>query len=413
MKELKKEIKNNIENNNIEKVAELLLKANEKSDDVKNIFKFDKIFPDPLSPQESLDYYIMLLGALRKIEDKLDKDNFKKLINYFFTGATLSYKNMNINNYLSNIKYFNYNTVEQLQILSIFIEDQIRLAYEKSLDNIQNKEFFCPQNFVNKPIDFIESIVEISDIIYRYIFYKSNSIDGNFSMDLNPYEIDSFNELIFAANYRSLISNIWNHVKYNDWEYKFKDGTYYYGVSKLDSFIRNEAAIMRYRAYINELRNVFLLNPEYRENLKLYKKRTSEIDVNVDEVIWNDFPSNEEVKKLFSLNNVFEIATFEFFERIYKENIKNIYLGPSNKKVSGKNLLDTKKVIYILSEIYQNNSWEKLNNEKINYSSLVPIIKKEDLLDIIINVTELSKQECINSLNLLTFNTDNEKLDMW
>lgn len=288
--------------------------------------------------------------------------------------------------------FFDYSLSEQLQMYCIYIEDQFRLSQEmksndkKFISGLENEvakfEADDVEGIKISETDRLESLIEIADTLFRFLYYKSGeSIENQTKFDhdnISPYNIASFEEITYLALQRNLLVELWGKFKYREWKLKSKekDGInfYFFVPNSDDDFKKERIAINRYlyRDYINVQKN----NIKY---LKENQKSIIEI---------------EKLSSAYHMNNIqkiFQVEKNKFFQaNILIKNLLNgqlesldeIYLNIEHEGIKVTDLFKGFEYLFTIAMIYQSAVLKEFDQDNIgHYKNLSPIIDKKSLIN--------------------------------
>ena len=421
-----KELKENLQICNVEKSSDLLIEIyNAYGEEWINHIKKNEVLPNPSAYKFSKDSLDTFLISLSVIIDKIESKGIEDALRLFSSLVQLYSKIEKINEGLSKSKFYNFPPLKQIQMLCVYFEDQSRLTQKNFSEHLKDYKAITPVSLINfniedkltkgkkSAIDNFEALGDSIDLNLRYIFYRyKNSFDANFFKDVYPYENKSIYFLLNWANIKQAIDNLWQNIKYREWTYFIKNDHTYYCPSNKEHFIKEEASIDRYRLYINELANSFLI--DFPNEHKLFNKIISELNIKIGKIPWQINIPIRDLKRLLSIPSLFDVLATEFFFEFYKRNLRDLLIGPSSSQVSSEEFLVACKYIYILSSIYQKKCWESFDeHNKSKYYSLVPVVDEKNLVYRLSSATGWSKVKCINLLNLLSYSPQYKKIDIW
>ena len=422
-----KKLKENLQDGNVKQSSDLLISIyNKYGEDWISYIKLNGVLPEPLSHTFSTNTLATFMKSLQSIVPKIEIRYIEDILTLVSSLLRLYNKVTKINERLSESEFFNFPPVKQLQMFSVFMEDQSRMAQGEIVKRMKNPELLTPMDLIRADlesdltktkvsvIDNIEGIGDSIDLNLRYIFWKyGNDFDGIHSKDVSPYNLKSFHELLVWAYMRVAIDNLWQNIKYRNWRHLVRNDVAYYYPPDQDLYIKEEISVDRYRLYENELTNHILSGP-LRQEFRLFNNILSKIDTDIGSVPWYPDVPIRQMRQLLSMPAVFEVSLAELFSTLYKRDIDNLLFGPPNRQVNGKDFLEVCKYIFILSSIYQKKSWESIDIDgESQYCSLIPVLNENTLVDTLSQATGWSREECMNALDLLCFNPQNTKLDIW
>lgn len=422
-----KKLKENLQNGNVKQSSDLLINIyNKYGEDWITYIKLNDVLPDPLSHTFSVNTLRTFMKSVQYVITKMEIRHIQDVLTLFSALLRLYDRAEKINERLSKSEFSNLPPVKQLQIFSVFLEDQSRIAHGKILESTKDPEIVTPMDLVRADlksdltkarvsvIDAIEGTGDQIDLNLRYIFRKyENDFDGVYFKDACPYDLESFRKLLVLAYMRVSIGNLWQNIKYRNWRCFVKNDIAYYCPPDEHLYIKEEASVYRYRLYMCELLNHVLSSP-LSQDFTLFDKVLSETDADISSVPWYPNIPIEQMKQLLSMPAVFEVSLMELFSALYKRNIGDLLFGPPNRQVNGKDFLRACKYIYVLSSIYQEKSWDSIDtDDKSQYHSLIPVLNENALVDIFSQATGWPREKCMNALDLLCFDPQNTKLDIW
>ncbi len=421
-----KRLKKQLENNEINKAAETLIQIHDKyKEKWLTSIKLNGVFPEPISHKFSSRILGYLLKTLQKMwTDRPDINFQEEVVELIHSILVLHLKIEQINQHLNASEFFMFDPVKQMQMLFVFIEDQSRLGQAILLKSFEKKGKFTGIDLIKSSfdnpltgdsvsiVDNHENLVDAVDLILRYIYWKHEKVDGEHHDNVSPYNLKQFRLLLELAVIRNAIDIIWQNTKYREWKCIARDKSFYFMPCDSDAFVKENAAVDRYRLYVNELSSQARYG-ELSDSINLFSKIISEIKVNISAAPWDLDVNVSQLQELLSLPMPRDIVTEKLFDEFYKENIADLLFGPPSMHVRGGDLLLATKYLYILASIYQNNSWPVADQKDAKaYDVLIPTIKIKTLIDLLSKACNWPEARCENALELLFFNVNYAKLDL-
>lgn len=242
-------LKNCLKDRNESKAAECLLQIyTETQHNFKKKLLIGGVLPEPSSYDLKNNIYIFeefkkscefVINQL--IENEEIKADFRHQVEIITKAyEIIVHHNTSNDKRCDKCEFLHYDKARQLQMICVFIEDQMRLANLNNEEKIQNKGVYTGlessipldidgnQQYQLSSNDAMESNMEIADELFKFIFYinKKNikkSVDTT-SVDSCPYEVPSYEEIIHLTNHRVMLRKAWDLFKYRDWTLKlYKD----------------------------------------------------------------------------------------------------------------------------------------------------------------------------------------------
>ncbi|MFC5711957.1 YecA family protein [Thalassorhabdus alkalitolerans] len=404
---------------------------NDKKDDVARLLvdlyidnpeKFKKrmllnLITDPTAHKFSEDlmnklHQAFLIAGIKLIEREIDIENYIKVSNIFSALHIISQNHQSILDRLKQNSFSTYQLSEQLQMMCIYFEDQKRL-FDKSKQNqksfITGVEDHISRYEVNNVADLkvsmsdnFEALTEIIDTLFQYLYFcggKSIEKQENYEHESIPYENPSFEEIVYLAHQKNILSLIWNKLKYRDFEYKIikdqRDKTYIFEPPSHEDFKKERIALNRYhyRQYSNtqEIKSTNL--KEYRSSVKFMDKIG-----NVD---------------LTDLQNIFKVDKHNFFLANFyiKSWIKGqlkaldkVYFELQNDGVKVLDLIKGFEYMFTIATIYQKSVLNIFDENNTNhYKLLSPIIDIEHFIKHFSSLYNLDIQVAEKILDIFIF----------
>ncbi|GAA0125654.1 hypothetical protein UT300019_15560 [Clostridium sp. CTA-19] len=414
------------------KAAECLLEIYmEKQDKFKKTLLIGGVLPDPSSYDLNEKRYIFecfkkscLIVINQLIGSEKDKNDFKKQVSIIVNSYKIIVQH-NISNEerCAECEFLKYNKARQLQMMCVFIEDQMRLANNENnrrihkkglytgLESITPLEIEGNEQYQMSCSDAMESNLEIADELFKFIFYinRKNMKELVDSTLVNPfpYKLLSFEEIIHLTNHRVMVKRAWDLVKYRNWTIKLHvhNNEEYYRLEPEDlkTFRREGASIKRteYDEFQKSM-DMASLWKIFNENLKIILGKIQA----------------DELDKLFDINFQYIKELMKFYESIIKSNLQFTF------KFYGKSLLDveiddginfkyfftTINYLYSMASIYIWKSYNNVNpDNKEDYYKFAPIINVDKLAKKLSEILDIDKVIAGKCIDLFIFKPQSKK----
>ena len=401
----------------------------ENPDKFKKSLLLSNSLPEPLGRSftdkklETLQLALILAGE-QLIEKGIHILNFTRDFAQLTQTIEIISKNAKSNQErLLSCDFFNYSLSEQLQMFCIYIEDQYRLSTETRTNNknfITGMESevakFDADNVKGVKIsetDRHETLIEIADTLFRLLYHngkKTIENEVNFEHEnITPYEIGSFEEIIYLALQRNLLVDMWGKFKYRDWELKVieKNGiTHQLFIPCIkEDYKKERIAINRYiyQDHIN-------INQQHRRNLKANNKSANYI---------NELSNGLDVTNIQAL---FQLEKNSFFKAnvIFKNSINGqlktldtIYYDIDYRGIKLIDLIKGFEYLTTIAFIYQEAVSKTFDQDEVShYKMLSPILEKESLIEQFSHLFDMDYVIAQKVINILTF-SDTPLLDVF
>lgn len=395
-----------------DKCIEEIFKLRETyKDKFRHIFLISDCLKNPMGRnfnEDEKQFVIDILDeAIAKAEEKSDYTlqsilgEFKLLNTVLFNNAKNNEKKL-----LENT-FSKYSLVEQLLMISIFIQDQTRLMYKKNRSSYTNKKFITGMEMdistekvrFNEDekvslMDNYEGMLEQFDILIRYLFYHKREELNNESIDkieynITPYYIQSFEEVGYISHIRKLYISLEEKFRYNNWGIKeIKANNPSCGVLFNSSIQEEEKAKI-----IGTTRKKYHANTIAYSYCSVNEKSLKTAYSNINKLSDKYFGKNIEVweidKNLYNSAKIIVKPLIDSFKNLAKET----YLNATFNGIETKDYLKCFEFLFIISEIYINIKMRDFDeNIKSHYKDLVPIVKNEWLITQLANLYNYDKE---------------------
>lgn len=422
------DLKNCIDRENITEISNIIRSLEKEGIDWLKIIKIRNVIEDPTSYKFDINKLYILTNALMQTKDYLSLNMFADYMSYYQSLLNFYKYSESLNNKFYNLECLSDSPIKLIQKMLIFLENQSRLSTELNIKENSDIKIIDYNNLLKSNMksdvngssisitDNYEGIMGSIDVVLRYLFWKNrNNINGILDENANPYNTPSLYDLITLSTLRAVISSLWSAIKYRDWSFlREVNGPFCYVPKNLDEYTKGEAAVLRSRMFMVEFTYTLMTIPIFRNSISKFSAIIKDVVIDIRNKSWYLIIPNEIINELMGLDSLFEISLFHLLDNIYKKKIDDILIGPPNNSISGKDFIGIYKYLYIISLIYQQNAHNLVMHEEIeNLSLLVPTVHKKTLASKIGKTLNLEKRIIINVINLLTFNPDKTKLDLY
>lgn len=385
-----------IDQSNVNEASSFLVELYiHNTDEFKEKLLQNDILPKPIDTkisQEKLNtIFKSFILASKELRDK-DQDFVDFTEKFHEVFLAIKTINRNVVSYLEELEknlFSKYTFSEQLQMICIFIEDQNRLLTKQ----IENQEGFYTgmesqvakykvndsEDVKISQLDYSEALIEGSETIIRYINNNAKNYDNEENFDHNeisPYELPSFEQIIFFANRRNLLNNIWEKFKFSKWKIKpIKSNGEIQNLfepNSKENYLKERIAIERYN---------------YREHISI--QQTNIIQEHKNQEYMNDLVKI--AKELSDPIQVFELdkASFDRSKKIIKNlinaqlhSLDELYFELVHKGLKVTDLLMGLEYLFTVSLIHRTTALHMFEEKekRSNYKKLSPIIDKKTLI---------------------------------
>lgn len=314
-------------------------------------------------------------------------------------------------------EFLHYNKDRQLQMVCVFIEDQMRLAHSNNEKKIGRNgiytgiESMTPlitdgnEQYKLSSSDVIESDMELADELFKFIFYinRKNIKEAieNPSLDCYPYEVPSFEEILHLTNHRVMVKRAWDLFKYRDWTLKLhkynNENRYSFEPQNYKEFKREVASIQRteYDEFQKSMKTTALWKI-FNDNLKTVLKKIHFVELeNVFDI------SDEYIKELMNFYGSIVKSNMQFAFKFYSDNLLNVEIEDG---ISFKYVFDTINYLYSMASIYMEKAHKKVNlHNKNDYYKLAPIISKDKLIIKLTKILAIDEKKATKCIDIFIF----------
>ncbi|MCU4991163.1 SEC-C metal-binding domain-containing protein [Bacillus cereus] len=423
-------LKNAINNGDIELAASLIVDIYiTNPEHFKKTLLLSNSLPEPLGRDfttEKLNilYRSFLSSGMKLINKGINIEQFHK--EFFQIIQAIKIINQNSESNLKRLernKFSDYSISEQIQMFCIYLEDQNRLANNLALKDNQyitgmesQVAKFKADNFKEITVstsDNFEALIEIAETLFKLLYYRTGKniekTENFIHEGISPYNISSFEEIIYLADQRNLLNLTWGKFKYRDWnlfveEHENEKINIFEPISK-EEFMKESIGINRYY-YLNHI-NLQKEHAKDLESNQKYYKCIEECSGKVD---------IENIASLFLLKKDEYLKASEFTKTIVKIQLKSIDKIYYNLKLDGIKMEDIIKGIeylYTIALIYREAALLNFNEDDVmQYRKLSPIFCKKDLINHFKEIYDIDVLTAEKVINNFIF-TSRSKLDIF
>lgn len=415
-----------LKNKDENKVAECLLEIYmDKQDKFKKTILMGEILPDPSSYDLNKNIYRFeyfkkgcLIVINQLVKNEKDKENFRKQVTSIINAYNLIvHHNISNEERCEKCEFLKYDKARQLQMICVFIEDQMRLANDENNKEIKKNGLYTGlesamplETAENNQLkmsarDHLEGNLEIADELVKFIFYinrkKINDIVDTKLVDPYPYKLPSFEEIMYLTSHRIMVKKTWDLIKYRDWNIKLQvennDEFYRVEPKDLKDFRLEKASIQRseYDEFQKSM-NMASLWRIFNKELKIVQEKMKSIDIQ------NLFDINiEHIKKLMKFYESILNSNLQFTFKFYGKNLLDVEIVDG---VNFRYFFDTIKYLYSIANIYIWKAYENIDQDKKeDYYKFAPIIDVEKLSEKLSEILGISKEIASKCIDLFVF----------
>lgn len=395
------------------------------------------ILPEPLSfdidkKADKIDKFYKASKLSKSIMYRSEKDYKQDFINQI--NNILKIYEIIQNHRSSNDRAFNtckfleYNKERQIQMICLFIEDQMNLARKNNLEQIKKNDKFytgiegsVPLNVEGNDIyrmsstDNLEAYISAAEEMIRYIFYIHRRCMSNIVTDLkidaNPYCNPEFEKIMYLAYHRATLKDIWDRAKYRGWGLILKkneenNDIYYFLPEDIDRYKKERASIERasYRDTQRIMKGVTISNIAKTNILDKIKKLKVEkikdifsLDISIIKDLFNSID--------LSMKEYLYFIHLFYGEQLFNANVK--------ENITFRMIIDTIKYLCSIATISISipNDQDKFNVEN-EYLDVAPIIDIELMVAQLSNILEISSELARGCLDIFVFRPNNKLMNL-
>ncbi|MBS4842898.1 YecA family protein [Clostridium sp.] len=431
-KETIKLLNDYLKNKDESKVAECLLELYiDKQDKFQKTIFIGGVLPDPFSYDYNQKKYLVeyfekgcSIAINQLIKDEETKWKFTKQVRTILdTYKVIGHHNTSNEERCDKCEFLKYDKARQLQMICVFIEDQMRLANENNNEKIQRKGLYTGlesttplevngnERYQLSSSDAMEGNLEIANELFKFIFYinrtKMKDCVDSTVVNPYPYELPSFEEIMYITSHRVMIKRAWDLIKYRNWNiklHKYNNEEFYRVEPKDLKAFKIEGASIKRTEYdeFQKSMNMVSLWKIFNENLKIVLEKIQSI----------------ELEDVFDIDCEYVKVLMKFYESIIQSNLQFTY------KFYGKSLLDveiadginfklffdTINYLYSIANIYVWKSYDSVNvDKKEDYYKFAPIIDVEKLVRKLSETLNLEKTVASKCIDLFIFKPQTKK----
>lgn len=421
-----------LKNKDERKVAECLLELYiDKQDKFKKTILIGGVLPYPFSYDFNQKKYLVeyfekgcLIATNQLIKDEETKGKFNKQVHSILdTYKVIIQHNTSNEERCDKCEFLKYDKARQLQMICVFIEDQMRLANENNNEKMKRKGLYTGlesttplevegnEKYQLSSSDAMEGNLEIANELFKFIFYinKTNmkeSVDSTL-VDPYPYKLPSFEEIRYLTSHRVMIKRAWDLIKYRDWNiklHKYNNEEFYRVEPKDSNSFKIEGASIKRTEY-DEFQKSMDMVSLWRildENLKIVLEKIQSIEL--EDVFDIDC---EYIKELMRFYESIIKSNLQFTYRFYGESLLDVEIADG---INFKLFFDTINYLYSIANIYVWKSYDNVNvDKKEDYYKFAPIIDVEKLVGKLSETLNLERKVASKCIDLFIFKPQTKK----
>ncbi|MCM3195821.1 hypothetical protein [Priestia megaterium] len=419
------ELKSLLEKGDLSKIASKILHLYLTQDQFSKNILLSGCLPEPLGrnfSEDKLNTYLKSCYIVVKYFEEKDlgeegAEHLEILRNTLEEPAIMIfqiYKNSQSNNKrLFKNEFLKYPFVKQVQMLCSLVESQYIYSKKEVAANLKDKKMMTglehelPNNEEKVSIsDNLEGLLEVFDTIIRLLHFNAR---GKIEQDefleykeISPYNLPCIEELGYLAAHRKHLEDLWEKVKYQNWEFELMKSpddktVFYYQAKNKDHHKKEVGAVFRqkYHDFTQQIEEtVYPAN-----NLKESNSVKNIVDISQPETLFNipkelfNIESNESIKLRITKKQI--INNFGGI-------VDNIRFG-ENKDISVDELLLGMNYLTVLAEIYSEKSHEVFEDSLDSLKNIIPIFEVSKFIEKFCLVYDLDKKKGKDIINLLIF----------
>ncbi|MDK2585330.1 hypothetical protein QOZ83_05590 [Romboutsia sedimentorum] len=325
-------------------------------------------------------------------------------------------------------KFLKYSKERQIQMICLFIEDQMNLAQIENLKQVKKNdkaytgmESSIPLNVENNDTyrmsstDNLEAYINAAEEMIRYIFYIHKNdmpnIVTNLQIDANPYYNPEFEMIMNLSSHRTTLKEIWDRAKYRNWglilnKDEKNNKIYYFRPEDIDRYKKERASTER-SAYSDTQRLMKGMTISNIINTTMFNKIN---DLKIDKVI-DVFSMNVNViKDIFNSIDLSMKEYLYFINLFYGDKLLNTTV---KENITFYMLIDTIKYLYSIAMISGTipKGQKKFNNEN-EYLDIAPIIDTEIMATQLSTILKISPKLARDCLNIFIFKPNDQIMNL-
>lgn len=317
--------------------------------------------------------------------------------------------------------------------VSAFLEEQTYLLIDRIDKEVEKKGYYdifgvysdnIPTLVGGPDTNSVASYEGLSEDLQLILAYSQFKYRGDFFGKIgickSPYDDVDFAKLIALARVWRIYKYLWDNVKLLGWvpfnSKDLEDVTIYHP-QNVEEFIRFEVGKIR----LGQIKSEFfgqvlsIVEPEFfEEATKLRTKIADSIHVPILGEIWDGQVDIEGLKTAlnYRIKAIYEEAVIDFFH--YEQLLPSITFDSSEEGLNWFVYKNTINTLQVLAEIIQVAIRKKTPNyDHIAVLRRVLIVRKSDLVNIILKITDYELKVVQKILNLLIFNPKLTYLEIW
>lgn len=354
----------------------------------------------------------------RLMKNEKAKEGFKKQVSIIvWAYKVIVQHNISNEERSSKCEFLKYDKERQLQMICVFIEDQMRLDNENDNKKIHKKGLYTGlesttplevdgnEQYQMSSSDTIEGNLELANELIKFIFYinrknMKDKVDSTL-VDPFPYKLPSFEEIMYLTSHRVMIKRAWDLVKYRDWNIKLQiyNNEEFYSVEPKDlKVFKIEGASIKRTEYDEFQKSMDMVSlwTVFNKNFKIALEKIESIDLkNIFDI------DSKYIKELMRFYEGIIKSNLQFTFKFYGEGLLDVEITSG---ISFKLFFDTINYLYSVANIYMWKSYDNINvDKKDEYYKFAPIINVEKLIEKLSEILELDKEVASKCIDLFIF----------
>jgi hypothetical protein len=428
----KMKLKEAIDLGNVEKASDLLVELYiSNTDNFKKSLLLSNSLPEPIGRDinnQNLEILIesFIIAQKKLIDKKIDLEKYMEQFTQILEAIMIIYKNLQSNlKRLNKNEFLSFTLCQQLQMFCIFIEDQHRLLQQNHFNERKTSNYVTgmEREVANLSVDNIdgaktsisdniESLIESADTLFRLLYYNAKNVMTEIEVheyeEIIPYNIKSFQEILYLSMERNLLVNLWGKFKYREWnlyKYKKEEDIYYFKPKSVNDYKKEHIAINRYI---------------YRDYITANKANNIDIKKNRDSM--RSLDKLSESINIYKIDTLFSIKKDKFFNcnklingyiSGCKESIEDVYFSIEHDGIKVIEILNGFEYLFTIAMIYQNSVLKNFDQDDIKqYKYLTPIINNIYLINHFKELYNLDLQKAEKIINMFIF-SKRSRLDVF
>ncbi len=373
-------------------------------------------FPDPFNHkynQETHDFTLLVLT--KSIKLAINKNNKEALIDelkQFYQAYFFFYQNIKSNTErLNESKFMDYSLSEQIRMFGIYFQEQSRLIDSINQQNLDEKGYFtgmensvsnqkadADENMLVSFKDSFETLLETYDTLLRYLYFKKSKDFSNPIVpehkDITYIENPSFEQIIYIANQRKNLRDVWEKFVYSQWDIEIAEEKFTFSPKFKEEY--KERLVAGYRRQNSLMQSLM----ETTYNATTFSIKPEKLDFLIEF-------NKSDISKIFSISKEKYFHLVQLYEPViasYKLNMPPRYLELTLNDLKMKDIFKVFELLFVLANHYKENIYKDFNPEEDTwYKYLSPIVPIEIFIQKLTNYYEFTRDYSMKLIELFTF----------